>query len=35
MDSDLNFIEYDNKPSYLRELIPYKDKRKNKKCCCC
>ena len=35
MDSDLNFIEYDNKPSYLRELIPYKDNKKNKKCCCC
>ena len=32
IDSDVMFD--DDKPSYLRELIPYKD-RKKKKCCCC
>ena len=33
IDSDI--MDDDDRPSYLRELIPYKDKRKNKKCCCC
>ena len=33
-DSDIMDDE-DDRPYYLRELIPYKDKRKNKKCCCC
>jgi small GTP-binding protein len=32
IDSD---IMDDTQPSYLKELIPYKDKRKKKKCCCC
>ena len=33
IDSDI--MDDDDRPYYLRELIPYKDKRKNKKCCCC
>ena len=32
IDSD---IMDDTQPSYLKELITYKDKRKKKKCCCC
>ena len=32
IDSEIMYD--DDKPSYLRELIPYKD-RKKKKCCCC